>query len=89
MIKKFQLKPDPITAIQWTGTNTAEVCEFCGAKYICSSEHRNFIEIPGNCAALDIAKSDWVVEKIYDDFDYCYEVWSDYKMKKNYNEVIE
>jgi hypothetical protein len=87
MIKKFKLK-HLITAIQWDGKNTKEVCEFCGAKYICSSSNGNLIDIPGNCAALYIAKSDWVVEKIYNDSDHYYEVWSDRKMRKDYDEVI-
>ena len=85
MIKKFRLHPDQITAIQWDGKNTKEVCDFCGAMCITQVAYGDFIDIPGNCGVLDITPLDWVVKLPNGN----YTVWSDHKIRKYYDEVME
>jgi hypothetical protein len=73
MMRKFTKKPVEITAVEWTGTNTTELFEFCDkcfAKPIPGTEHKELI-IPTLEGPMKASIGDFIIKGIKGEFYPC------------------
>jgi hypothetical protein len=83
-IKRFRKKPIVIEAIQWTGDNYYEICEFCDTLLNARFETVQLI-IPTLEGDHIADKNDWIIKGINNEFYPCKpDIFA-----KTYDEVLE
>lgn len=59
---QFRIKPVAVEAVQWTGSNTAEVADFVGGSPLFpSSETERWVEVPTPGGVQRASEGDWIV----------------------------